>query len=156
VLLSGDREAKVRATAEALGIRTWYGGQLPDQKLERVAALSAEAPTAMVGDGVNDAPALEKATVGISLSEGTRIARDAAGIVLLGGHLGQVADAFRLGDHTLRTIRQNLFWAFFYNVLAIPVAAVGWLSPMIAALAMAFSDVMVIGNSLRLNVKRLA
>ena len=155
VLLSGDRASKVKNLAEKLEIREWYAEKHPDEKLELVSKLETEAPVAMVGDGVNDAPALQKATVGITLSGATRVARSASGIVLLGGSLQQIADVFSLGRATLTTIRQNLFWAFFYNVLAIPVAALGFLSPMVAALTMAFSDVMVIGNSLRLNLRKL-
>ena len=155
VLLSGDRASKVKNLAEKLDIREWYAEKHPDEKLELVSKLETEAPVAMVGDGVNDAPALQKATVGITLSGATRVARSASGIVLLGGSLQQIADVFSLGRATLTTIRQNLFWAFFYNVLAIPVAALGFLSPMVAALTMAFSDVMVIGNSLRLNLRKL-
>ena len=155
VLLSGDRTSKVKSLAEKLDIREWYAEKHPDEKLELVAKLESEAPVAMVGDGVNDAPALQKATVGITLSGATRVARSASGIILLGGSLQQIADVFSLGRATLTTIKQNLFWAFFYNVLAIPVAALGFLSPMVAALTMAFSDVMVIGNSLRLNLRKL-
>lgn len=155
VLLSGDRTSKVKSLAEKLDIREWYAEKHPDEKLELVAKLESEAPVAMVGDGVNDAPALQKATVGITLSGATRVARSASGIILLGGSLQQIADVFSLGRATLTTIKQNLFWAFFYNVLAIPVAALGFLSPMVAALTMAFSDVMVIGNSLRLDLRKL-
>jgi len=155
VLLSGDREVRVKELADSLGIQTWYAGKRPEEKLQLVQALNAEVPSAMVGDGINDAPALERASVGISLVDSTRAARDAAGVVLLGGRPDQLIDAFALATHTLRTIRQNLFWAFFYNVLAIPIAAVGLLSPMLAAGAMAFSDLMVIGNSLRLRFKKI-
>lgn len=155
VLLSGDREAKVRATAEQLGIARWYAEQRPEDKLDLLESWLAEGPCGMLGDGINDAPALEKASVGLSLSGSTGIAQNAAGVVLLGEDLDRVVEAFAMGDATLRTVRQNLFWAFFYNVCAIPVAAIGLLNPMIAALAMAGSDVMVIGNSLRLNWVRL-
>jgi Cu+-exporting ATPase len=155
ILLSGDREQRVKELADALGIQRWYASQLPEDKLRMVQALQAEMPSAMVGDGINDAPALECASVGISLVDSTRAARDAAGVVLLGGRPDQLIEAFALARHTLLTVRQNLFWAFFYNVLAIPVAAIGLLSPMIAAGAMAFSDLMVIGNSLRLKAKKI-
>jgi len=155
ILLSGDSTAKCKEVAERLGITDVYAEQLPEQKLAVIEKLSQEAQTAMVGDGINDAPALAKAHIGISLSQATDVAIQSAQIILLNGNLGAITTLYQLGKHTLKTIRQNLFWAFFYNVLAIPVAAVGLLSPIIAALAMAFSDVIVVGNSLRLRVKSL-
>ncbi len=154
-LVSGDHQEKCALVAQELGIDHVYAEQLPDQKLQLIEQLSEEAPTAMVGDGVNDAPALSRATIGISLSNATHVAIESAEVILLQGNLDYLRQAFKVGGYTLRTIRQNLFWAFFYNVLAIPVAAIGLLNPMIAALSMAFSDVVVVGNSLRLRLKRL-
>ena len=141
--------------AAALGIADFYAEQLPAQKLERIAALSAQAPTAMVGDGINDAPALSRATLGISLSNASHAAIQSAQIILLNGRLDRLRDALHISKHTLLTIRQNLFWAFAYNIVAIPLAAAGYLSPMWGALFMAFSDVVVIGNSIRLKTKKL-
>jgi Cu+-exporting ATPase len=155
VLLSGDRREKCEAVAKILGIEEVYSEHQPQEKLKRIEALNSEAPAAMIGDGINDAPALAKASIGISLSNATDVAINSANVILLNNNLSSLKPALLLGKHTLLTIKQNLFWAFFYNVLAIPVAAVGFLTPMIAALAMAFSDVVVIGNSLRLKVKKL-
>ncbi|MGE0560879.1 MAG: heavy metal translocating P-type ATPase [Flavobacteriales bacterium] len=156
VLLSGDVKAKCESMAHELGIKTVYSEQLPEDKLKLIDQLVATAPTAMVGDGINDAPALTKADVGISLSNATQIAVQSAQIVLLNHKdFSQIYEAYLISKHTLKTIKQNLFWAFFYNVVAIPIAAVGFLNPMIAALAMAFSDVIVVGNSIRLKTKKL-
>lgn len=155
ILLSGDNKAKCTYVAQELGIDDFYYGKLPDEKLKLVEELTDHMPTAMVGDGINDAPALAKATVGISLSNATEVAIDSSQVILLNGNLEHLKSALELSNQTLTTIKQNLFWAFSYNIVAIPIAALGFLNPMIAAFSMAFSDVMVIGNSLRLKTKPL-
>ena len=156
ILLSGDTKAKCDALAEDLGIDEVYSEKHPDEKLNLITKLSNEGPTAMVGDGINDAPALAMATVGVSMGESTQAAIQSAQVILLNGQdMGSLVHAIAISKHTLLTIKQNLFWAFFYNVIAIPVAAAGLLNPMIGALAMAFSDVFVIGNSIRLKYKKI-
>ena len=156
IMLSGDTDQKCQDLASKNGIKTVFSQQLPQQKLDKIAELQKISTTVMVGDGINDAPALAKASVGISLSNATQVAVQTAQIVLLNDKdLSQVYEAYLISKHTLKTIKQNLFWAFFYNVVAIPIAAFGFLNPMVAALAMAFSDVIVVGNSIRLKSKKL-
>jgi Cu+-exporting ATPase len=123
--------------------------------MNKIEALSAGAPTAMVGDGINDAPALAKATIGISLSEASQLALQSAQVVLMSHGIKKLPLAMGLGRHTYTTIRQNLFWAFFYNIIAIPVAAFGYLTPAFGALVMGFSDVVLAINSVRLFVKKV-
>ena len=155
VMLSGDSYEKCASVAHKLGIEKFYFGKLPQEKLEIIKNLSRKSPTAMVGDGINDAPALAKADIGISLSDATEVAIDSSQVILLNGNLGHLKNAFAMSQKTMTTIKQNLFWAFFYNILAIPVAAAGFLSPMIAAFSMTLSDVFVIGNSLRLKTRKV-
>lgn len=156
ILVSGDKKENCEELARKAGIKQVFSEQLPGQKMEIISGLVKKGPTAMVGDGVNDAPSLAKATIGISLSNATQIAINSAQVILLESRdLSSILRALHISKLTLSTIKQNLFWAFFYNVLAIPLAAVGLLSPMVAALAMAFSDVIVIGNSLRLRVRKI-
>lgn len=156
ILLSGDRKDKCISISKKLDIDEIYAEFDPEQKLSKIESLNTQEPTAMVGDGINDAPALAKAAVGISLGNASQVAIQSAQVVILNGQdLEKVNQAILIGKHTLITIKQNLFWAFFYNVVAIPIAAFGFLNPMIGALAMAFSDVIVIGNSIRLRTKKL-
>ena len=155
VLLSGDRRNKCEQLANELGIDEVYYEKNPEEKLKIIEDFTKTGNTAMVGDGINDAPALAKASVGISLSNATQIAIKSAQIVLLKGNLSLLPKAWSISRITLTTIKQNLFWAFFYNIIAIPVAAVGLLNPMIAAASMAFSDVFVVVNSLRLKNRKL-
>lgn len=156
IMLSGDNRKKCEDLAKKINIAKVFSEQSPSQKLEVIEQLTQSAPTAMVGDGINDAPALAKATVGISLSNATQVAIQTAQIILLKNNdLSMLTQAHLISKHTLITIKQNLFWAFFYNIVAIPVAAIGFLSPTIGALTMAFSDVIVIGNSIRLKTKKL-
>ena len=155
ILLSGDRIQSCQQLAQTLGIGEVLAEQTPEQKLQQVTRLNAEAPVAMVGDGVNDAPALARATIGISLGDATSLAVETADVVLLNRGLQHLPDALSLGRHTFATIRGNLFWAFIYNVIAIPVAAFGLLTPALAALVMGLSDVILALNSLRLYIKKL-
>lgn len=155
IILSGDRQEKTERLAARVGIADYHAEQLPDQKLAHISRLSEEAPTAMVGDGINDAPALARATVGISLGQASQAAIQSAQIILLKDQLAKLPQAMAIARHTLLTIKQNLFWAFAYNIVAIPIAALGFLNPMWGALFMAVSDVLVIGNSIRLKHKKI-
>jgi Cu+-exporting ATPase len=150
VLITGDRQAAADVVARELGLDEVHAEVRPGGKAEIVRQLQRHGPVAMVGDGVNDAPALAAADLGIAIGGGSDVAAEAGGIVLTGQSLTGVAAAIRLSRATMRVVKQNLFLAFVYNVLAIPAAAFGLLNPAIAAACMALSDVSVLGNALRL------
>jgi Cu+-exporting ATPase len=156
ILLSGDKKEKCEQVAAALGIDEVVAEQTPEGKLQQIETWNRESPVAMIGDGINDAPALAKATVGISLSDASQIAMQSAQVVLMNHGLTYLPLSLGLGKHTYLTIKQNLFWAFLYNIVAIPVAALGFLSPAFGALVMGLSDVVLAVNSVRLNWKKVA
>lgn len=155
ILLSGDSLDRCKKVADAVGIDEVFAQKKPEEKLQVIEQLNNANPTAMVGDGINDAPALAKATIGISMSDASQLAMQTAQVVLMNKGIQHLPLALGLGKHTFFTIRQNLFWAFIYNIVAIPIAAVGLLHPGVAALAMGFSDVVLAINSIRLNYKKV-
>ena len=151
MLLTGDNDRAARSVADAVGIGEVIAGVLPAGKVEAVRRLQeAGRVVAMAGDGVNDAAALAQADLGLAMGTGTDAAIQASDLTLIRGDLLAVPDAILLSRRTLTTIKGNLFWAFGYNTAAIPLAALGFLNPLIAAAAMAFSSVFVVTNSLRL------
>ena len=155
ILLSGDNKQKCDVLASELNINEVIANQLPEDKIEKIKQFSKENITTMIGDGINDAPALTKAHVGVSYVEASEIAVKSASIVLLNHNLKLVQKTYQICTHTYLTIKQNLFWAFAYNIIAIPLASMGYLSPIFAAFTMAFSDIVVIGNSIRLKYKNI-
>ena len=162
VMLTGDNEQTARAIGKQAGVDEVIAGVLPDGKEQVIGSLKQQGKTIMVGDGINDAPALTRADIGIAIGAGADIAMDAADIVLMKSHLSDIPAAIRLSRATLKNIHENLFWAFFYNVIGIPLAAgvwiplFGWkLNPMFGALAMSLSSFCVVSNALRLNLFRM-
>ncbi len=162
-MLTGDNDRTARAIAKQAGIENVMSEVLPDKKSEKVRELQAQGKiVAMIGDGINDAPALTQADIGIAMGEGTDIAMESANITLMRGDLTLIPEVIKLSRHTMKIIKQNLFWAFFYNIAFIPVAAGALypffgvlLNPIFAGVAMAFSSISVVGNSLRLKTKKL-
>lgn len=154
-ILSGDTTDNVAQIAEELDLLTFYAEQKPEEKYTIIEKHHNSGVVAMVGDGINDAAALNKADVGISLSKASNIAINAADIVLMKQDLNLIPEAYKVSCATLTTIKQNLFWAFSYNLVAIPLAALGFLNPMWGALFMTFSDIVVVGNSVRLLYRKI-
>jgi len=151
VMLSGDNPATVAAIADEAGVATWRAGVTPAAKADEIRRLQAAGQTVgMVGDGVNDAPALAAADVSFAIGAGSAIAIEAADVTVVRNDLRAIVDAIALSRATRRTIRQNLFFAFAYNTLGIPLAALGFLDPVLAGAAMAMSSVSVVGNALLL------
>ncbi|MEO7312041.1 MAG: cation-translocating P-type ATPase [Chitinophagaceae bacterium] len=155
ILLSGDSAAKCKPVVQLLGIDEMFTEQSPQQKLQHIERLCSIAPTIMVGDGINDAPALAKATISISLSAASQLAIQSASVVLTNNGLTKLPTAMMLGKATYNTVKSNLFWAFAYNIVAIPVAALGYLHPAMGALIMGGSDGVLALNSLWLGIKKL-
>ena len=156
VLVTGDNESAAKSVAKALNIDEVVFNALPEDKVFKINELKERyGVTAMVGDGINDSPALAAASVGFAVGNGTDVAIESGDIVLTGSGILAVPEAISLSRATMRKIRQNLFWAFFYNAIGIPLAAFGLLSPIIAGTAMAFSSVSVVTNSLLLKRVKL-
>jgi Cu+-exporting ATPase len=156
ILLTGDNKRSAKDIADKVGFDDYRAEVMPGDKLSIISEYQSEDKiVAMVGDGINDAPALAQSNVGIAMGTGTDVAIESGDIVLMSGDLNGVVNAIKLSHQTLKTIKQNLFWAFIYNIIGIPLAAFGLLNPMIAALAMSFSSVSVVTNSLRLKSKKL-
>ncbi len=155
-MITGDNERTARAVAAEAGIARVLAEVLPEGKAEEVKRLQEQGLiVAMVGDGINDAPALATANIGMSMGTGTDVAMEAADITLMRGNLNSIPDAIEMSRRTMTNIRQNLFWALGYNVIGIPIAALGFLAPWLAGASMAFSSVSVVLNALRLQRVKL-
>ena len=155
VMMTGDNERTAKAIAKQVGIDSVLADVLPDEKMKKVMELQKTGMVAFVGDGINDAPALKQANVGIAIGTGTDIAIESGDIILAKGDLGGVVSAIKLSKETFKKIKQNLFWAFGYNIVAIPLAIIGILHPVIAEIAMATSSLTVVGNANLLRRKRI-
>jgi Cu+-exporting ATPase len=154
-MISGDQADKCAEAAAELGITEVHSEKLPEEKLAVIRELQSHAPIAYVGDGINDAPTLAEASVGVSLSSASDVARHSAQVVLTGNTLAALPATISLARLTVQTIKQNLFWAFFYNLTAIPLAALGYIAPLAGALMMTASDVVIVANSLQIKLRRL-
>ena len=162
VLLTGDNELTAKNVAGVLGIQKVYSEVLPDQKYDVIKEFQKNSKVMFIGDGINDAPSLKQADIGMALGSGADIAKDAGDIIIMNNHLSSVIKSINLSIYTIATIKQNLFWAFIYNIVGIPVAAgvlypfFGiMLTPVYAGIAMSFSSVTVVLNSLRIKLKKL-